>query len=287
MKAYFNLNIDDIHPEGSREYGDCGGDMDEGVFRYLNLLVDEFPKLKITLFTTPDWRYKSSPGKIRRRFDFLFGSGVKLWEEERFLLTNYPEWCKWLRAKTRSGNFEVGVHGLYHYQKDYPYSAEFANLSFDECVSRIKRAEGIFREAGIPFVKVFRAPGWGMNEELFKALSKLGYAVAGSADHITPISKNAVCNETGIRTSIIRPQKIAEYGITNIPQNWDPTRNSFERLEELRGIGALISAKVHICEWYGKERISNGLNKTVYENLSKSLRMAYDKFDFVFLSKFV
>lgn len=267
MKACFNLNIDDVHPGGSKDYGDCGGDMDEGVFRYLNLLVDEFPELKITLFTTPDWGYKQSPGRIRRRFDFLLGSRVKVWEKEKFLLTNHPEWCKWLRGKVKTRNFEVAVHGLYHYQTKYPYGAEFTNLNYEECVKRIERAEEIFKQAKIPFVKIFRPPGWGMNENLLEALSELEYAIAGSADHKTKITENAVSSETGLRASIIHPQKVKGCKLVNIPQNWDPTRNDFERAKKIIQLDGLVSAKVHVCRNYGKEIVHNGLNEKVYEKL--------------------
>ena len=52
---YLNINIDDVHPESGNYLADCGGDMEKGVFKYILKLIEEFPRIKVTLFVTPNW----------------------------------------------------------------------------------------------------------------------------------------------------------------------------------------------------------------------------------------
>ena len=56
-KAAICFTIDDLHPANVSEHGyDAGGDLNNGVFGKVNWLLERHPKLKVTLFTTADWR---------------------------------------------------------------------------------------------------------------------------------------------------------------------------------------------------------------------------------------
>ena len=140
--------IDDVHPESSQQGADCSGDMEDGVFRYLLDLVREFPDFKITLFVTPNWIYKPQPkiSKALSKF-FKMNPPVNKWPDNTFKLTKFPHWCDWIRKLVKTKNFEVAIHGLYHFQPKYPYSAEFQNLDYEECMNRIADAEEILYRA--------------------------------------------------------------------------------------------------------------------------------------------
>ncbi len=94
-----NLNFDDFHTQTDEE-GDFGGDLENGNFRYIKALWDEFPGLKITLFTTPNWidrpyQYHHYFYHIRK----LLGIRpvVPHHNGEPFRIDKHPEWCKQVR----------------------------------------------------------------------------------------------------------------------------------------------------------------------------------------------
>lgn len=82
----------------------------------------------------------------------------------------YPKWCDEIRELTESGFIRLGVHGLHH------HTEEMVGKSYQESVSLLKEAEAIFYASRLPFVKVFRAPNWSINEDNIKALIDMGYS---------------------------------------------------------------------------------------------------------------
>jgi predicted deacetylase len=85
-------------------------------------------------------------------------------------LFSFPKWCNEIRELVESGFIRLGVHGLQH------HTEEMASKSYQESVSLLKEAESIFHASRLPFVKVFRAPNWSINEDNVKALIDMGYS---------------------------------------------------------------------------------------------------------------
>src|SRR5271155_2264605 len=50
------MSVDDIFPGTSQSAYEAGGDLEKGALGRLLWLLGRHPKLKLTLFVTPDWR---------------------------------------------------------------------------------------------------------------------------------------------------------------------------------------------------------------------------------------
>ena len=259
MRKYININFDDVHPETSKHIADCGGDMEKGVFKYILKLIEDFPKVRITLFVTPNWIDKPNnalPIKLLKRA--LGMRYTNRWNDEPFRLDKHKEWCAWLNEFVRRGNIEVAVHGLHHHRDSDPHSAEFLDLPFEECKSRLLQAESIFEISGLRYVKGFRPPGWGISEGLFKALRELGYIFVS-------------LDEKACKLNLPR-YEISEFkGLVNIPQNWDIKRGSVEEAFKILEKGNILSIKGHIQDKYGGDKLYNGLTEESYENIRNLL----------------
>lgn len=106
-------------------------------------LVEVFPQIKVSLFTVPMLR--QSP----------------LWDDR--------QWCDRVRALCERGNLEIARHGLYHTQEEYRH------CDYDYAIKSLLIGDRILDESGIPYVKVFRGPHWGINDATVRALNELGY----------------------------------------------------------------------------------------------------------------
>jgi len=260
----FNLNFDDIHPESSKHIADCGGNREDGVFKYIIRLLDEFPDLKITLFVTPNWIDKpNDPLIIKTIKRCLSMKYTNQWNNEPFRLDRHKEWCGWLDNINR---IEIAIHGLYHHRDSDPHSAEFKDLPYDECLKRLKVAEEIFKRSGLNYVRGFRPPGWGVSEGLFRALKDLEYSFIS-------------CHPTDMEITMIND-------IVNIPQNWDIMRSSVEDGLKLLEEHGHIFAKGHIQNRYGRDYNGNGLTEKSYENIRKLLIEIENRdVEFIFMEK--
>jgi hypothetical protein len=107
-------------------------------------LVDRYPSIKLTFFTPAAYK-------------------------DCYLISN-PSWCDEIRKLIESNNICLTVHGLTHYQEEFKF------LSFEEANHRLAIAEKLFKEAELPFFKIFRGPHWGINEATYKALISRGYS---------------------------------------------------------------------------------------------------------------
>lgn len=255
----FNLNLDDIHPESSAEGTDCGGDRDRGVFGLLREMWKQFPKVRVTLFVTPDWIDRRQPlwGRALRR-------NVRTWPPGTFRLDRHREWCGWLASLP---NTELALHGLHHFAPRGFHSQEFAMLDRAESLRRLRVAEEIFRNAGLRLSRGFRPPGWGVCPGMFEALRDAGFDyVAASGDSTAPVRPGATGSEAGVKgLPLLEPGWHA--GLVNLPQNWDCATSTVERGVEIAKAGGLISAKAHIAPAYDGEPIANGLTPAVLKRL--------------------
>jgi peptidoglycan/xylan/chitin deacetylase (PgdA/CDA1 family) len=267
----FNLNFDDFHPQTDRD-GDFGGDLDDGNFKYIKAIWEEFPELKITMFTTPNWI--DTPYRLHHYFYHLrrilrFKEIVPSLKNEPFRLDKHPECCNKIRELINENKIEIAIHGYYHYNpKLVIHGQEFQNLSYEESKKRILLAEEILQKVNLPFVKIFRPPGWGISEGLLKALKELNYQAIA------------------VHSSSSRTYEIGEYyGLKTIHQNYSISEKPEIALEQAEKRGVVL-AKGHMCYNYGKEIIENGLCEKNYMNLRDALYLLNQKFEikFIFLS---
>jgi peptidoglycan/xylan/chitin deacetylase (PgdA/CDA1 family) len=166
MKAIFTLDFDDLHPESGFGL--------EGDLQHLFKLKEMFPKLKTTFYLTPDWIFK--PQNILRKGLSITGiQKPAKWNDEPFRLDKNLKWCKWITDCVDKKIFEICIHGYYHFGKKHPFQCEFQFLDEIETEERIKMSLDIFDKSGIPYVRGFRAPGWGWNPSLINILKKYNF----------------------------------------------------------------------------------------------------------------
>lgn len=259
-----NLNFDDFHPQ-SDVYGDFGGELEYGNFKYIRRLCNEFPGLVVTLFTTPNWidtPFLRHPWWYRMRYIAGVRPVVPLLINEQFRLDKHPEWCAKVRSLVASGCIEIAVHGYYHHNSNQViHGQEFHNISYDHAMQRLQKAESIFKEVKIPFVKIFRPPGWGVSNDMFKALRDMHYEAVG------------------IDSSHSRTYNVGRYkGLKTIPQNYS-IREAPGVVVALAKEQGAVFAKGHMCYTYGRETIENGLTQAYYENMRTALRLLHENYD--------
>lgn len=106
-------------------------------------LISIFPEIKLTMFTSALY--------------------------ERNALFSDKEWCSKVKKHINNNNLRLAIHGLYHTQE------EFKNKSYDDAKLSLIIAESVFSVADLPFIKVFRGPHWGINENTYESLIELQY----------------------------------------------------------------------------------------------------------------
>ncbi len=106
-------------------------------------LVNLFPDIKLTMFTT------------------------SMYEQNN--MSHWKDWCDKVRKYIESDNLRLAVHGLYHTNEEFKFKNK--ESAFDS----IEKAEKIFNESNLPFIKVFRGPHWGINAATYEALIDHNY----------------------------------------------------------------------------------------------------------------
>src|SRR5262245_26481137 len=108
------FTVDDVHPGTSADHYDGGGDLGDGALGLLTNLLERHSQLRLTLFTTADWREISpTPSRVLAKIPVL---------RERMYLSRilpagsrridrHPEFIAYLQAMPRT---EIGMHGLHH-----------------------------------------------------------------------------------------------------------------------------------------------------------------------------
>lgn len=260
-KVYVNINFDDFHPQF---YPDFGGDPNRGIFQLLRDLLNEFLGLKITLFTTPNWIDCPRRGpKVWYFFKHKLGIDViHPYYNEPFNIKRHPIWCDVVRSLVKEGRFEIAVHGYHHCNpRLYAHNQEFSGLNELESYERIIKAEKLFKECGIPFVKGFRPPGWGLSGGLIQALKKLNYLF------FAPFSSHLRLSRIGILEGMAIP-----------PSNYSCAENPIIVNELARKYG-VVFIKGHLAYKYGWEKIENGITSKTQHNIREALKQLTDNFD--------
>lgn len=249
-KAAICFAIDDIHPAKSTDFYEAGGDLDKGKLGLVKWLLNRHPRLKVTLFTTANWReispvptnkiLASIPG-VRDKF-FL----SKRWSKNTMNLERHPEFVEFLNGMKGA---EVAYHGLYHVSKGLKVPMEFQNQTEEEFNVIIAEMIRIFNNSKIDHVKGICPPAWNAPDALLNQLINYGFDfVASARDIFTEISAEAQTNMSGIKgVPLIYPARIKNNNIIHFPTNFQ-ANSKIERAKEIIDNSGLLSIKAHIIK---------------------------------------
>ena len=248
-KAAICFTIDDIFPGKSSDLYEAGGDLEKGVFKHLLWLTERHPQLKITLFTTADWRetHPFPQKKILAKIPWLRDQFylAKVLKKGTMSLVNHPEFVDFLNQHPQ---FEVAFHGLHHVHKGLKIPVEFQNQSKEEFDTIISEMISIFEKSNINYIKGICPPGWNAPEQLIDVLveKKINF-IASSRDVFTNISKDAKCNMSGLKgTSLLYPEYIKSK-LVHFPSNFQPN-NNIDRLHSIIDNSGLVAIKGHMIK---------------------------------------
>lgn len=261
-KAAVCFTIDDIHPAKSTDLYEAGGDLGKGALGKVIWLLNRHPKLKVTLFTTADWREthafptRKLLAKIPKLRDQFYLS--KLLKKGTMSLENHPVFIDFLNKMHQT---EIAYHGLHHVHKGLKIPVEFQNQTEDEFNEIITEMLRIFKSSKINNVKGICPPGWNAPEALLSTLVKHNFDyVASSRDVITPISKDAKCNMSGLKNvPLIYPTFLKDNKIVHIPTNFQ-VNSTIDRAIEIIENEGLISIKAHIIKQIGNYVALDGVD---------------------------
>src|SRR2546429_5318586 len=160
-RAAVCFSVDDVHPATSRDEFDAGGDLGRGALGHVERLLDRHPRLRVTLFVTPDWRLKRLvPTRkwltriplLRERIHW-----APVTPRGHFRVDRFPEFVAYLNALPRT---DCAPHGLNHAHPGPRMAVEFQEQSRSECRVLLEEARQIFATAGLRHVQGFAAPAW-------------------------------------------------------------------------------------------------------------------------------
>lgn len=249
-KAAICFTIDDIHPSKSTDFYEAGGDLEKGNLGLVKWLLERHPQLKVTLFTTANWR-EISPVPTRKVLAAIPGLRDKFYLAKRYKkdtmnLERHPEFVDFLNRMERT---EIAYHGLYHVHKGLKIPVEFQDQSVEEFGDIIKEIIRIFEDSGIQHVKGICPPGWNAPDALLNQLVQNNFDfVASSRDLFTDISKDASTNMSGIKdVPLIYPTRLKEGKIVHFPTNFQ-ANSTIDRARKIIDNEGLLSIKAHIAK---------------------------------------
>jgi Uncharacterized protein conserved in bacteria (DUF2334) len=269
MRPAVCFSVDDVHP----------APIAAGALGHVRWLQKRHPQLRVTFFTTPDWR-TLDPYPTRRWLaripivrDHVFM--VDVHPRGTFRLDRHPDFCAMLRGWERA---EVALHGLHHVTRGMQPVLEFANRSASQCRAVIEEATRILDDAGVPFVRGMGAPGWHAPAPLLEAMRETGFKfIASARDLDTPIASDALTNGSGMKNvSLIAPQRL-DSGLVHFPVNFQAT-SSIERACAILESGGLLSIKAHLLAESGAYRALDGLTPQYRDDLDRVFSTIEDRF---------
>ena len=276
-RAALCFSIDDVHPGRSSDLYEAGGDCEDGALGHVQWLVRRHPKLKVTLFTTADWReikptpasslLDRIPGFARHRYE------AQLRPKGEMALDRHLKFVEYLKSEP---GFEVGLHGLHHMHPTRISPVEFVDQNRDQCRAALEQAIAIFRKAGLPFAPGMTPPGWSASPALLDAMADLDLRfVASARDILTPVSSDATANMSGLKgVALFRPERIHGGRLVHIPANFQAT-NPMDRAFEIVESGGLLSIKAHIIKDCCGHIALDGID-ALYRNYLDSLLTALE-----------
>jgi predicted deacetylase len=286
-RAAVCFNVDDVHPATSQDEFDAGGDLGRGALGRLERLLDRHPKLRVTLFVTPDWRLRRlvPTRKWLTRIPFLRERihWAPLTPRGHFRLDRFPEFVAYLNALPRT---DCALHGLHHAHPGPRMAVEFQEQTRSKCSALLQEARRIFATAGLRHVQGFAPPAWGTPPSLCEALSEADFHFVTSArDLDTPVSEHARTAMSGLRgASLIQPMWIRcapsdeptsatarPGGLVHFTTNFQAT-STIERARAIIEAGGLLFIKAHIFKTGGGITMLDGLDAAYCDYLERIWR---------------
>lgn len=241
------FTIDDVHPGKSSDAYEAGGDLGKGVLGHVERLLARHPRLRVTLFTTADWR------EISPSIERTLLAKIPLVRDRAMLartlppgtmrLDRHPDFVRYLKDNPR---MEIGLHGLHHIHPGRAIHVEFQEQSRRECGRVLREALRIFDAAELPHSRGMCPPGWNAPPALLEAMADVGLRfVASSRDIKAPINEGAVTAMSGLHgMPLFLPAWIANDQLVHFATNFQAT-SPIERAVQILERGGLLAIKGH------------------------------------------
>jgi hypothetical protein len=242
------FSIDDVHPGKSSDHYDAGGDCGRGALGLVNELLVRNSGLRVTLFTTADWREISPmPSRVLLKIPVVrdrFYLARVLPEGSR-RIDRHPEFLSYVKSMPRT---EVGFHGLHHIHPGPLLHVEFQDESLESHRRKLRRMREIFDASGFAYVQGMCPPGWNAPPLLLQAMAEQGFEFVASARDIkTAISVDATTDMSGLRgCSLIYPTRLPN-GLVHFATNFQAT-SRWERATQIIEAGGILAIKAHIVK---------------------------------------
>jgi hypothetical protein len=264
------MSVDDVHPTAPIA-GEPIGDAARNALALLEWLIRRHPRLRVTLFTTADWRSRSAEpaSDWRTRLPIVRHAchASDVWPRGTLRLDRHAEFTAWLRNLP---NVDFGIHGLHHVRRGPAYLQEYAGCSPRRCRRMIVEARRIMIAAGLPFVEGITPPAWTAPAALLTAMAELDMLFVSSArDLETPIAPGALARGSGLRdVSLLTPQRLPFGRLVHIPTNFQAT-SSLDRAMSILECGGLLGIKAHVVKRLGSYVALDGLDGPYVEYLDR------------------
>ena len=247
-RAAVILTVDDVFPGTSQSAYEAGGDLEKGALGHLLWLLERHPRLKVTLFVTPDWRQISPVAhRFWRRVPWLRNQLylADVLPKGTMDMRYHPDFVAFLNAMPRS---EIALHGLHHVHRGEAVSMEFQGQDRATCADMLSDAIHICEEAGLRLTRGLQPPGWNCPPALQQACGDVGIEwVASARDVVTPISQEAKTAMSGLAgVSLIFPERIAPH-LMHFTSNFQATSPA-ERAFEIIEAGGVVAVKAHVTK---------------------------------------
>lgn len=278
--AAVTLSIDDVHPGRSSDAYEAGGDLGDGALGHVAWLLERHPRLRVTLFTTPDWRELSAfPTRRLRARVPLLRDRVMLaptLPPGTMQLDRHPDFVAYLRSLPRT---EVGLHGLHHVNRGVRIPAEFRGRGQAECAEMLRRALVIFDAAGLAKPRGMSPPSWDIDDPLASAMISVGLDyVASARDLLTPVADDATTAMSGMQgVPLLHPTLVFGGRLVHVPSNFSAT-NPLDRALELAAAGGLVGIKAHIVKMAFGHVMLDGVDALYRNYLDVVLSELEDRF---------
>ena len=285
-KAAVCFSVDDVHPAGSADAFDAGGDLGDGALGRVERLLGRHPQLRVTLFVTPDWRRRDL---VRTR---KWLTRVPLLRERvhwaplaprgRFRIDRFPDFVAYLNGLPRT---DCAVHGLHHAHRGPRLAMEFQGQSRRKCRALVSEARRIFVAAGLRHVPGFAAPAWNTPPALCAALAEEDFRfVASARDLDTPVCEGARTAGSGLHgASLIQPTWVAcaatagadgsaaARRLLHFATNFQAT-STIARARAIIDAGGLLCIKAHVFKSGGGITMLDGLDDAYCDYLGRLWR---------------
>jgi hypothetical protein len=273
------MTVDDVFPGKRQAPFEAGGELEKGALGRLLWLLTRHPKLRLTLFVTPDWREVSPvPSSPLRHIPWLRDRCylAPILPKGSMDLRRHPAFVSFLNALPRT---EIGLHGLHHIHRGKRIAVEFQQQDVATCAAMMAEAIGIFEGAGLRFSRGLQPPGWNLPPALRAACAALGVEwVTSGRDLRTRVQGDAMTAEGfGLQgSSLVFPQRTQE-GLLHFPTNFQATSPA-ERAFEILDAGGILSVKAHITKQVPGHTHFDGVDRLYMNYLDRLFHDIEDRY---------